>query len=93
MAKLFSKTRIIRMKDGREEVIEPRKVFEATPAEAKQFDKLNAARPATAAEINGEAESKVEVASEKPTHEESTTAMPDSGANGDPKSSPKGKSA
>ncbi|RDW14101.1 hypothetical protein [Paracoccus thiocyanatus] len=48
MAKLFSKTRIL-MPDGSE--IAPRTVFAATPQQARQFDHLDAARAATAAEI------------------------------------------
>ncbi|MFN3312583.1 MAG: hypothetical protein ACK46Q_03850 [Hyphomonas sp.] len=56
MAKLFSKTKIIRAKDGVEEVIPKRTVFYATPSEAKQFDALKSARPATADEIKTHAE-------------------------------------
>ncbi|AUM72920.1 hypothetical protein [Paracoccus jeotgali] len=52
MAKLFSKTKIIRG----EEVIPARTVFEATPSEAKQFDALKSARPATADEVKAHAE-------------------------------------
>lgn len=52
MAKLFSKTKILRG----EEVIPARTVFDATPAEAKQFDTFAAARPATADEIKAHAE-------------------------------------
>lgn len=48
MAKLYAKTRIV-MPDGSE--ILPRTVFDATPEQARQFDHLNAARPATEAEI------------------------------------------
>lgn len=48
MPKLFAKNRIIRP-DGT--VVEPRTVFDATPEQARQFDRLNAARPATEAEI------------------------------------------
>lgn len=48
MSKLYAKHQILMPED----VIVPAKaVFDATPAQAKQFDKLGAARPATAAEI------------------------------------------
>ena len=48
MAKLYAKHQILMPED----VIVPAKaVFDATPAQAKQFDKLGAARPGTAAEI------------------------------------------
>lgn len=48
MAKMFAKTQIIMPGD----VIVPKgTVFDATPAQAKQFDHLNAARAATEAEI------------------------------------------
>lgn len=48
MAKLYAKHEIILPGDV---VIPKRSVFDATPAQAKQFDKLGAARPATPAEI------------------------------------------
>lgn len=48
MPKMFSR-HTIQMPDGAE--IPPRTVFDATPEQAKQFDHLNAARPATEAEI------------------------------------------
>ncbi|AMY70910.1 hypothetical protein [Frigidibacter mobilis] len=51
MAKLFSKNKILRG----EEVIPARTVFDATPSEAKQFDALKSARPATADEIKAHA--------------------------------------
>lgn len=52
MAKLFSKTKIIRG----EEVIPKKTVFDATPSEAKQYDMLKAARPANADEVKAHAE-------------------------------------
>ena len=52
MAKLYAKTKIIRG----EEIIPVRSVFEATPTEAKQFDALKSARPATSDEIKAHAE-------------------------------------
>lgn len=48
MPKLFALNKII-MPD--ETVVERRTVFDATVEQAKQFDKLGAARPATEAEI------------------------------------------
>lgn len=53
MAKLFSKMKIIMPGDV---VIPARTVFDATPSEARQFDALKSARPATAAEIKAHAE-------------------------------------
>lgn len=48
MTKLYAKNQVIMPGD----VIVPAKaVFDATPVQARQFDKLGAARPATAAEI------------------------------------------
>lgn len=52
MAKMFSKTKIIRG----EEVIPKQTVFDATPSEAKQFDALKVARPATADEVKAHTE-------------------------------------
>lgn len=48
MAKMFAKTRIL-MPDN--VIVMPGSVFEATPAQARHFDHLNAARAATEAEI------------------------------------------
>lgn len=48
MAKLFANNPIILEGDV---TIPARTVFDATPAQAKQFDKLGAARPATAEEV------------------------------------------
>lgn len=48
MPKLFAKNRIIRP-DGT--VVEPHRVFDATPEQARQFDHLNAAQPAREDEI------------------------------------------
>lgn len=53
MAKLFSKSQIIMPGDV---TVPAKAVFEATPAQAKQFDKLGAARAATAAEIKAASE-------------------------------------
>jgi len=95
MAKLFSKTKIIRVNDGVEEVIPKGVVFDATPTEAKQFDALKSARPATAEEVSAHnyrlAVSQGQVVAEPaaPVAE----PLPDSGAVGDPRSAPKGKSA
>jgi hypothetical protein len=49
---LYSLHRILRKtKDGQDEEILPRTVFEATPTAAKQYDALKSARPATKEEI------------------------------------------
>jgi uncharacterized protein YjlB len=48
MAKLYAKHQIVLPGDV---IVLPKSVFDATPAQAKQFDTLGAARPATAAEI------------------------------------------
>jgi hypothetical protein len=55
MAKMFAKSQII-MPDG--SVVARKSVFEATPAQAKQFDALDAARPATSDEIAAAARAK-----------------------------------
>lgn len=53
MAKMYAKTEIVMPGD----VIVPKgQVFDATPAQAKQFDHLNAARAATEAEVKAAAE-------------------------------------
>lgn len=89
MAKLLALTKIIMEGDV---VHERGTVFDATPAQAKQFDKLNAARPATADEIA--------VAKEAAAIADGTAYLeaapvdsvkPASGAPGDPQSPPKGK--
>lgn len=99
MAKLFSKMKIIRhTKDGVEEVIPKRTVFDATPAEAKQFDALKSARPATADEVKADKERReldqgITFQNPAPSDAvlEAPAALPDSGAQGDPKSAPKGR--
>ncbi len=48
MAKMFAKSRIL-MPGG--EMIPKGGIFDVTPAQARQFDHLNAARAATEAEI------------------------------------------
>lgn len=111
MAKLFSLMKIIRAnKAGDEETIERRTVFDATATEAKQFDALGSARPATAEEVKEhDARKAIDegLAFQAPApsdavlnNPESGTSvpgsgvlMPDSGAAGDPRSAPKGKSA
>lgn len=93
MPKLYALRKIIRMKDGAEEVILPKTVFDGSVAEAKSFDELQAARPARADEVKSRDELQVaateaEVAiMDKPPVEHSVA--PDSGAIGDPKSAPK----
>ena len=99
MVKLYSKMKIIRhTKDGVEEVIPKRTVFDGTPAEAKQFDALNSARPATAEEIKDDKERRdldegLTFQNPAPSDAvlELAEPMPDSGAAGDPKSAPKGR--
>ena len=99
MVKLYSKMKIIRhTKDGVEEVIPKRTVFDGPPAEAKQFDALNSARPATAAEIKDDKERRdldegLTFQNPAPSDAvlEAPAALPDSGAHGDPKSAPKGR--
>lgn len=105
MPKLFAKMKIIRVNKEVEEVIEPRTVFDATVAEAKQFDALpnKPARPATADEIkahdervaldNGETFQAPAPSDPVLADPEPAAPMPDSGASGDPKSAPKGRSA
>lgn len=104
MAKMFALTQIIMNDD---EVVPRHTVFDATVAQAKQFDKLNAARPATEKEIK-EAEKAAAIKDGTAFLENVETAarpavdatpvkgavditMPDSGAPGDPQSRPKGK--
>ena len=99
MAKLFSLMKIIRHdKDGNEEIIPKRSVFDATSAEAKQFDALKSARPATAEEIAADKEQRdmdQGIAFQNPAPSDAVlnapAELPDSGAVGDPRSTPKGK--
>lgn len=57
MAKMYAlKTILRRNKDGVEELIQPKSVFDAKPAEAKQLDALASARPARDDEIKAHAE-------------------------------------
>lgn len=49
MPKLYAINKIIMPDD---KIIEPRRVFDATVEQARQFDHLNAARPATKEEID-----------------------------------------
>lgn len=89
MAKLYALTQIIMPDDT---VVQRKTVFDATPLQAKQFDKLKAARPATAAEID---EAKTERAIEEGSRfpdPEPTSKAPVSTAPGDPNGKPKGKS-
>lgn len=104
MPKLYSLTQIILAED---KVVERNKVFDATVAQAKQFDKLKAARPATeqeikaaekaAAEADGSAFSENAETAARPAVDAQPVrgavdiSMPDSGAPGDPQSKPKGK--
>lgn len=94
MAKLYALTKIIMPDDT---VIKPKTVFDATPIQAKQFDKLKAARPATGAEVEA---AKLEAAIKDGTdYLEPELPLtiedkaPPSGAPGDPQGAPKGKTA
>lgn len=93
MPKLFAKSRIL-MPDNT--LVEPLTVFTASVDQAKQFDKLKVARPATPEEIKADEDRRAE---EDGTAFLETVAEPeaapevkklDSGAPGDPQSSPKG---
>ena len=89
MAKLYALHKIL-MPDG--ETIERKTVFDATPAQAKQFDKLKAARPATADEIKVAAEK--QAAADGVTLDEPQLDLmpkPASGAAGDPQGAMKSK--
>lgn len=91
MAKMFALTEIL-MPDGK--TVPRRTVFNCTPAEAKQFDKLKAARPATPAETEAAAIAEAEANGTAFLRDAATeAAKPQSGAPGDPQGSPKGKSA
>lgn len=100
MAKLYSATKIIRRdKKGVEEIIPRNSVFDATVAEAKQYDALKAARPATEAEVKAHDErvalsqgQTFQAPAPSDAVLEAPTPMPDSGAQNDPKSAPKAKS-
>ncbi len=87
MAKMFALTQII-MPDG--SMVARNTVFDATPAEAKQFDVLKAARPAMAEEVAAAAQAKA-VADGTAFEEPADTKAPPSGAPGDPQGVPKGK--
>ena len=104
MPKLFALTQIILADD---KVVARNSVFDATVAQAKQFDALKAARPATEAEIKAAEKAAAEAdgtaflenadtaarpsADSQPVKGEVDVTMPDSGAPGDPQSKPKGK--
>lgn len=90
MAKLLALTKII-LKDG--SLVERHSVFDATPAEAKQFDALKAARPATAEEVATakEAAAVADGTAFLDPEDSFTSIKPASGAPGDPQSPPKGK--
>ena len=95
MPKLYALSRIILEDD---KVVPRHTVFDATVAQAKQFDTLKAARPATEDEINAAKEAaaiangSAFIEGPSPNDPAPTTAMkPDSGAPGDPQSPPKSK--
>ena len=94
MPKLYALTKIIMPKG---DVIERRTVFDATIAQAKQFDALKAARPATEAEIKiadreqAKADGIVAIDDENAARPaaDATLDKPESGAPGDPQNRPK----
>lgn len=95
MAKMYALHQIILEDD---KVVPRHTVFDATPAQAKQFDSLKAARPATAEEVAAanELAAKADGSAfvEGPSPNDPTPApsvKPASGAPGDPQSPPKGK--
>ena len=84
MPKLFSLMQIVRQNKDGEESIPAKKVFDATVAEAKDFDRIKAARPATKAEIEAAAEAQAiadGIAGGEPVK---VPATPASGAKSDP---------
>lgn len=91
MAKLFAKTKIIMPGDIE---VPARSVFDATPEQAKQFDRLGVARIATKAEVDAAALN-IAIANGVDVNqaELDLSAKPASPAPGDPQAAPKGKSA
>lgn len=90
MAKMFAKTTILMPDDV---LVAKGTVFDCTPAQAKQFDALKSARPATAEEIAFAAQAQAVADGTAFAEPELPleTAKPASGAPGDPQGSPKGK--
>lgn len=105
MAKLYSLSEIILDADT---VVPRHTVFDATPSQAKQFDALKAARPATADEVAAAKEAEAikdgsaflenmetaarPAADAEPVKGRVDISMPDSGAEHDPNSKPSSKS-
>jgi hypothetical protein len=92
MAKMLAKTQII-MPDGK--VVAKGTVFDATPAQARQFDALKSARQATPAEIEAADRQQAAAVGHDYTAPElplGESKAPPSGAPGDPNGVPKGKS-
>ena len=90
MAKMFAKTTIIMPDDV---LVAKGTVFDCTPAQAKQFDALKSARPATAEEIAAAAQAQAVADGSAFAEPELPldTVKPASGAPGDPQGAPKGK--
>ena len=96
MAKMYALHQIILNDDT---VVPRHTVFDATPAQAKQFDALKAARPATAEEVAAAKEAAAisdgtMFLENGPSPNDPSPAdnlKPASGAPGDPQSPPKGK--
>ncbi len=90
MANMFSKTAILMPDD---KLIPKGVVFPCTPAQAKQFDALGSARPATEAEIAAAAQAQAIADGTAFAEPELPieTQKPASRAPGDPQGEPKGK--
>ena len=88
MAKMFSYTQILMPDDT---IIPRRTVFDATPAQAKQFDALKVARNALPEEIAAAAQAKAIADGTVFSEPELDLKAPPSGAPGDPQGVPKGK--
>lgn len=56
MAKMYALKTILRTVEGKEELIEPRTVFDAAPAQAKQLMALQSARNALPEEVKAAAD-------------------------------------
>ena len=88
MAKMFAKTAIL-MPDNT--IVKKGTVFACTPAQAKQFDALKAARPATPEEIEAADKAAALADGSAFGEPELPLSKPASGAPGDPNGAPKAK--
>ena len=98
MPKMYALRTIIRVKDGQEETVKPRTVFDATVPEAKQYLALKSARNARADEI--EAAKDADAKADGSFYETDTSSTNDASTEplteqtsiaNDPKAAPKGK--